>query len=189
MSCIKILIFHRDISSGPAYSSLAISQVLCGNIAKAKKYISLALKTVKDTEAPTYGKDRASASLFLKIRNEEVEKECNRVRDYISYLEKQKLPEIPSYKMRESNTVVFLPQSTPEHIQFDHLFYNKNPIKLEVCSGHGDWIVDKAKKDSKFNWVALEIRYERVFQIWYRMIFNNVQNLVILVRINSNPNN
>jgi tRNA (guanine-N7-)-methyltransferase len=83
--------------------------------------------------------------------------------------------------MKGSSTVLFLPQATPEHVKFDSLFFNKNPIKLEVCSGHGDWIVDKAKKSPKSNWVAVEIRYERVFQIWYRMIFNNVQNLLILV--------
>ena len=52
---------------------------------------------------------------------------------------------------------------------------------MEICSGHGDWIVEKAEKDEgKINWVALEMRYERVFQIWTKMIFKGINNLVIL---------
>jgi tRNA G46 methylase TrmB len=29
-------------------------------------------------------------------------------------------------------------------INFKKRFNNQNPIKLEVCSGHGEWVVERA---------------------------------------------
>lgn len=40
------------------------------------------------------------------------------------------------------------------------------PVRLEICSGHGDWLVDRAQRDPASLWVGLEMRYERVFLIW-----------------------
>ena len=66
-------------------------------------------------------------------------------------------------------------------INFKKVFQNDLPIKLEICSGHGDWIIEKAIEDrDKANWVALEIRYERVFIIWSKMRFKGLDNLLIL---------
>ena len=71
--------------------------------------------------------------------------------------------------------------TTYEKIDFEKCFAHKAPIYLEICSGHGDWIVDKAKNTKgQRNWVALEIRYERVFQIWTKLKFNNLDNLIII---------
>lgn len=68
-----------------------------------------------------------------------------------------------------------------EKIDLDKYFINKTSIYLEICSGHGDWIVDKAKNTKgQINWVALEIRYERVFQIWTKLKFNNLDNLIVI---------
>lgn len=66
-------------------------------------------------------------------------------------------------------------------INLKKIFANKLPIKLEICSGHGDWVVERANHDrGKVNWVALEIRFERVYTIFSKMIFRNLSNLVIL---------
>ena len=54
-------------------------------------------------------------------------------------------------------------------------------MKLEICSGHGDWIIERALKDKgKANWVALEIRFERVYTIFSKMVFKKLENLMIL---------
>lgn len=69
----------------------------------------------------------------------------------------------------------------PKAINLKKIFGNELPIKLEICSGHGDWIVERANHDiGKVNWVALEIRFERVYTIFSKMIFRNLSNLVIL---------
>ncbi|OQR82167.1 hypothetical protein THRCLA_11094 [Thraustotheca clavata] len=56
---------------------------------------------------------------------------------------------------------------------------NKKPVKLEVCSGAGEWIVSQAKKDDA-NWVALEIRHDRTYQIFTQAVFEQVDNLCII---------
>jgi tRNA G46 methylase TrmB len=68
-----------------------------------------------------------------------------------------------------------------ERIDLKKYYSQQLPIYLEICSGHGDWIVEKAKNTKgKINWIALEIRYERVFQIWTKSKFNNLDNLLII---------
>lgn len=62
---------------------------------------------------------------------------------------------------------------------------------MEVCSGSGDWVVDKASKDPNVNWVhkqlvlftfkvAIEIRQERCYQIWTQSMMKQLNNLLVL---------
>lgn len=75
---------------------------------------------------------------------------------------------------------VQLEKPTVERLNFAQLFGNSNPVKLELCSGHGDWAVERAKTDIESNWIAAELRFERVFLIWSKLIFNQIDNLLIL---------
>ncbi|RHY86021.1 hypothetical protein DYB37_010733 [Aphanomyces astaci] len=55
------------------------------------------------------------------------------------------------------------------------------PVKVEICSGAGEWVVNQAKKDQgKALWVAMEIRHDRVYQIFTQAVFDNVTNLSII---------
>ena len=55
------------------------------------------------------------------------------------------------------------------------------PIKLEICSGAGEWVVEQAKADQgRASWVALELRHDRVHQIFTRMILGGTKNLAVL---------
>ena len=51
------------------------------------------------------------------------------------------------------------------------------PIKLEICSGNGDWIVGQAEADQKSNYVALELKYDRVFSIFSRMFMMSMNSV------------
>ncbi len=93
----------------------------------------------------------------------------------------------------ESDIVMFLSKPEMNKLSLSSIFGNNNPVKLEVCSGSGDWIVEKAVEHPDTNWVcllscvtywkvALEIRTERVFHIWSRAILRGVHNVFILVR-------
>jgi len=78
------------------------------------------------------------------------------------------------------------------------------PVRVEVCSGHGDWIVEKADIDRRSNWVlgrapfcgcivhslwqlgdviqvGMEIRPDRVFQTWSKATFKSLDNLLLVV--------
>ncbi|CAE7513255.1 trmB [Symbiodinium natans] len=55
------------------------------------------------------------------------------------------------------------------------------PMKMEICSGNGDWVIAQAKADEGLaNWMALELRHDRVHQIFSRMVFRKACNLCLL---------
>ncbi|KAK3247312.1 hypothetical protein CYMTET_43184 [Cymbomonas tetramitiformis] len=55
------------------------------------------------------------------------------------------------------------------------------PVKLEICSGNGDWVVAQALEESgKALWGSLELRHDRVYSVFARMALNNVSNLCII---------
>ncbi len=57
----------------------------------------------------------------------------------------------------------------------------RRKIKLEICSGNGDWVVAQAKADPDAYWLACELRNDRCYQIFARALFSSVRNLSILV--------
>ncbi|MDR3624805.1 MAG: tRNA (guanosine(46)-N7)-methyltransferase TrmB [Chlamydiales bacterium] len=59
------------------------------------------------------------------------------------------------------------------------LFGNSLPVRLEYCSGTGDWIIEKAKQDPLSNWVAVELRFDRLKKIWTKMRRENLPNLLL----------
>lgn len=52
--------------------------------------------------------------------------------------------------------------------------------KLEICSGSGDWVIARAQKDDA-NWAALEIRFDRVHEIWRRVVLNKLEDRVTVI--------
>eukprot|EP00930_Biecheleria_cincta_P056048 TRINITY_DN42241_c0_g1_i1.p1 TRINITY_DN42241_c0_g1~~TRINITY_DN42241_c0_g1_i1.p1 ORF type:complete len:542 (+),score=94.00 TRINITY_DN42241_c0_g1_i1:102-1628(+) len=55
------------------------------------------------------------------------------------------------------------------------------PVKLEICSGNGDWVVAQAEAEKgKSNWIALELKHDRVHNIFSRMVFEQVDNLCLI---------
>lgn len=59
------------------------------------------------------------------------------------------------------------------------LFFDKNrPVCLEYCSGNGAWIAAKAQMEPHYNWVAVEIKFERVRKIWSKIKNFHLSNLL-----------
>ena len=62
-------------------------------------------------------------------------------------------------KLRESFTA-------DGRLAFGQIFGGQAPgsrrVNLEICSGSGEWVVEQAKADTKSDWVALELRHDRV---------------------------
>lgn len=58
------------------------------------------------------------------------------------------------------------------------LFGNNNPVKIEYCSGNGAWIADKAKTESTTNWLAVELRFDRVRKIRAKITNLSLPNLL-----------
>ena len=55
------------------------------------------------------------------------------------------------------------------------------PIKLEICSGTGEWAVQQAVYDqNKALWITAEVRLDRVYDTFTRSIFTGTHNLAVL---------
>ena len=55
------------------------------------------------------------------------------------------------------------------------------PVKLEIASGTGDWVVAQALADAGHaSWAAIELRHDRVYNTLSRMALQNVPNLCVL---------
>lgn len=52
---------------------------------------------------------------------------------------------------------------------------------VELCSGYGDWIVGRAKRDPEAVWCAVEIMHDRAYSAWSRAILNGVEQSVLSV--------
>jgi pentatricopeptide repeat protein len=57
---------------------------------------------------------------------------------------------------------------------------DSRPIKVEICSGAGEWVVSQAKHDPGSDWVSMEIRHDRIYQIFCRSMFDSCNNLSII---------
>lgn len=54
------------------------------------------------------------------------------------------------------------------------------PLKIEYCSGNGDWVIDRAQRERDVQWISVERRFDRVRKIWSKMKNGSLQNLSIV---------
>ncbi len=60
------------------------------------------------------------------------------------------------------------------------IFGNSNPVKIEFCSGNGQWIAQRAVEDPSSNWVAVEMKYGRTRKIWSKIKNLELNNLFVV---------
>ncbi len=53
-------------------------------------------------------------------------------------------------------------------------------FNIEFCSGNGQWIVERAKKDPNRMWLAVEKKFERARKIWLRAYKERVDNVQVV---------
>ena len=131
---------------------------------------------------------RSSVHLFTKLRNEEVISECKRVEDFMKQEDKTRIERAVARAVggvEQSPHVVYgdKKECKVEKLDFAKKFAHggDRPVKLEVCSGHGDWIVSRAQDTADTtNWAAIEIRRDRIQLTWAKMLARNVDNILLL---------
>lgn len=62
----------------------------------------------------------------------------------------------------------------------ESVFGNRQPVKIEFCSGNGDWINQRALQDKESNWVAIEKRFDRSRRIWSKSRNLSLPNLFLI---------
>lgn len=83
--------------------------------------------------------------------------------------------------------VFFVPERLENYQDFrfpafsdPQVFGNEQPVFVEYCSGNGAWIVEKARENPHINWVAVEIKFDRVKKIWKKAQACGLTNLLIV---------
>lgn len=81
------------------------------------------------------------------------------------------------------NKLLYIPNNYIDHEKFDQkiVFENDNPINIEYCSGNGEWIIDKVKKNPSINYIAVEMKFKRARKIWLKLMKENLNNLFIVM--------
>lgn len=147
-------------------------------------------------------KKNVSLELFQGMRDAEVEQQCQLVETFVTRCIKQNkqvvkrefgpfisLPGLRLFPVGDGKGKNRIGSRTEETktregvLNFPELFQNTETaqgVRLEICSGSGDWVVDRAISEPTRAWVAIEIRFERVYEIWARKEFNSVTNLAVL---------
>jgi pentatricopeptide repeat protein len=54
------------------------------------------------------------------------------------------------------------------------------PVKMEICSGAGEWAVSQAAADPEAQWVTLELRHDRVYQTITKSIYAGTKNMCVM---------
>jgi pentatricopeptide repeat protein len=153
----------------PGYLAVAKSCALHGDAKNSEKFLHKTEAAIKK-EKNSIQNDRNN--IFFKFQNEEAEKDCQEIKKFLKTFDQ---PE--THKFTDSPNVIF---AKDKKIKFKKIFDLKNPMYLEICSGAGDWIIEKAKSDKKINWTALEMRNDRNYSIFSKMVFENVKNVAIV---------
>ncbi len=86
MPSLCMFSFFRGMVHPPVYSATALSFALTGDITTAREYIEL-VNTALNADQQDSFHNKRSVPLFIKLRNQEVERECTRVEDYIARLQ------------------------------------------------------------------------------------------------------
>ncbi len=62
----------------------------------------------------------------------------------------------------------------------ERIFGNSNPVCIELCSGNGQWIGEKAKQRPDLNWVAIDLDFGRARKIWLKIFREKISNLYVV---------
>lgn len=63
---------------------------------------------------------------------------------------------------------------------WEDAFGNKNPIKLEIGPGRGEFLIQCAQEEPDVNFVGIEIRYKRVQRINLRLVKLGLKNVKLI---------
>ena len=87
----------------------------------------------------------------------------------------------PSYK----DNILTIPSYYQNHDvnqfpQYLNRIRDATDIHLEICSGNGEWIAERAKNNPNTLYIAVEKKFMRVRKIWSKLVNNDIKNLIIV---------
>ena len=128
------------------------------------------------TDAPS-----KSVQLFLRLRSQETNREIDAIEAYINNVplsRRLEIADIASKGVESSPQVKII--ADDEHIE-PLIVDDVDDVRVEVCSGHGDWITRRAKQNTNVRWIGIEMRRNRVALTWMKSLRLGVEGNVRLV--------
>tara|TARA_B100000003_G_scaffold101001_1_gene90486 strand:- start:12632 stop:14476 length:1845 start_codon:yes stop_codon:yes gene_type:complete len=128
------------------------------------------------TDAPS-----KSVQLFLRLRSQETNREIDAVEAYINDVplsRRLEIADIASKGVESSPQVKII--ADDEDIE-PLIVDDVDDVRVEVCSGHGDWITRRAKQNPNVRWIGIEMRRNRVALTWMKSLRLGVEGNVHLV--------
>ena len=129
-----------------------------------------------------------SVCAFLRLRNSDAARQVAEVETFLG--KGEALVAAVAADVRRGHASPSSPVKVVEGegpvLDFSSVFPGKaadpsRPTKLEVCSGMGDWVVSRAEADrEKSDWLALEMRHNRVRMTWAKGVRARLSNLALL---------
>tara|TARA_B110000977_G_scaffold35316_1_gene47257 strand:- start:550 stop:2823 length:2274 start_codon:yes stop_codon:yes gene_type:complete len=127
-----------------------------------------------------------SVRAFLRLRNSDAARQVAEVEEFLgkgdTHVNAVAADVNNGHDHKKSPVAVV--EGTGDRLDFSALFGNGGtvlPTKLEVCSGMGDWVVNRSIGDkSKCDWLAIEMRRNRVRMTWAKGVRARLTNLAVL---------
>ena len=143
----------------------------------ADKYARDAADRAKGADAPS-----KSVQLFLQLRAQDATREIEAVEAYIRDVPLKRRLKVAEEALKgvESAPNVRVVGVQGKESSVDAGDADAD-VRIEVCSGHGDWITRRAKLDPKVQWVGIEMRRNRIALTWMKALRLGVEKNVRLV--------
>ena len=136
---------------------------------------------------PGDGKMSESVRAFLRLRNSDAARQVADVEAFLARGEASVAAVAADVRTghASASSPVKVVEGKGPVLDFRKLFgggrTEKRPVKLEVCSGMGDWVVSRAAADARSaDWLAIEMRRNRVRMTWAKGVRARLNNLAVL---------
>ncbi|MCF7792722.1 MAG: tRNA (guanosine(46)-N7)-methyltransferase TrmB [Candidatus Cloacimonetes bacterium] len=67
-----------------------------------------------------------------------------------------------------------------KHLDFNQVFGNSNPVHLEIGSGRGEFLIQKARQNPDVNYLAIELKEKRIKTIMRKLDFEDHKNVRVI---------
>eukprot|EP00913_Durusdinium_trenchii_P001521 g1408.t1 len=111
--------------------------------------------------------------LFKQLSFEEARRELQRIR---CFAQQEDPPQLFDYLCR----IFLFSQNSESQVEISQSCVNELVLRGSAAD-NGDWVIAQAKAEEGLaNWIALELRHDRVHNIFSRMVFEQVSNLCVI---------
>ena len=131
---------------------------------------------VEDPDAPS-----KSVQLFLQLRAQDASREIEEVEAYMRDVPLARRKQIADKAMKGVDRAPNVRIVGEDEAERPPNIAGDSDVRVEVCSGHGDWITRKAKQHSKIQWIGVEMRRNRVAMTWMKALRSGVDANLALV--------